>query len=62
MPENIVNLFKKKTNKGEIELIKSVIDTSRELNTANRNFESAEAELIDYYSYQIKASKAKAIQ
>ena len=26
---------------------------------ANKNFESAEYELIDYYTYQIKANKAK---
>lgn len=43
----------------EIELLKSILDTKRELVVANRNFESAEEELIDYYSYQIKASKAK---
>lgn len=43
----------------EIELLKSILDTKRELIVANKNFESAEEELIDYYSYQIKASKAK---
>lgn len=43
----------------EIELLKSILDTKRELTVANRNFESAEADLVDYYSYQIKASKAK---
>lgn len=47
----------KKNN--EIELLKSILATKRELLVANKNFESAEAELIDYYSYQIKASKAK---
>lgn len=30
-----------------------------ELIVANKNFEGAEGDLIDYYSYQIKASKAK---
>lgn len=48
----------KKTN-NEIELIKSILETKRELVIANRNFEIAEEELIDYYSYQIKANKAK---
>ena len=43
----------------EIELLKSILDAKRELVLANKNFESAEEELVDYYSYQIKASKAK---
>ena len=43
----------------EIELLKSILATKRELIVANKNFESAEGELVDYYSYQIKANKAK---
>lgn len=43
----------------DLELIKSVIKTKRELENASKNFDIAEAELIDYYSYQIKANKAK---
>lgn len=43
----------------DLELIKSVIKTKRELEIANINFNIAEEELIDYYSYQIKANKAK---
>lgn len=43
----------------EIELLKSILATKRELVIANKNFESAEEELVDYYAYQIKASKAK---
>lgn len=43
----------------EMELLKSILATKRELVVANRNFESAEQELVDYYSYQIKANKAK---
>jgi len=43
----------------EIELLKSILATKRELAIANKNFDLAEEELIDYYSYQIKASKAK---
>ena len=42
-----------------VELLKSILSTKRELFTANKNFESAEGDLVDYYSYQIKASKAK---
>ena len=66
MAENNFNIFKKIFTGGtnncsqkQLELIKSIIDTNRELKTANKNFESAEEELIDYYSYQIKANKAK---
>ena len=47
------------SKENEIELLKSILATKRELVVANRNFESAEEELVDYYSYQIKASKAK---
>lgn len=43
----------------DLEFIKSIIKTKRELEIANINFDLAEAELIDYYSYQIKANKAK---
>lgn len=49
----------KENLKREIELLTTIIDTKRELIVANRNFESAEDELIDYYSYQIKANKVK---
>lgn len=41
------------------QLIKSILETKIELENANINFESAEAEMIDYYSYQIKANKSK---
>lgn len=51
--------IKEEKVKNEIELLKLVLSTKRELITANKNFESAEAELVDYYSYQIKANKAK---
>ncbi|MCL2384097.1 MAG: YaaL family protein [Oscillospiraceae bacterium] len=66
MRDNNSNLFKKIFTKEEndapvrqLELIKSIIETNRELKLANQNFESAEKELIDYYAYQIKANKAK---
>lgn len=51
--------IKEEKVRSEIELLKSIIDTKRELVIADRNFECAEEELVDYYSYQIKASKAK---
>ena len=43
----------------DLEFMKSVIKTKRELELACVNFNVAEDELIDYYSYQIKANKAK---
>ncbi len=46
-------------NKIDIELVECILKTKTELNVANKNFEQAEGELIDYYLYQIKAHKAK---
>ncbi len=43
----------------EKELIKNIIKTKEELKKANRNFEFADSNLIDYYIYQIKANQAK---
>ena len=43
----------------ETELIKNIIKVKEELKTANKNFEFAEDELIDYYTYQIKANQSK---
>lgn len=43
----------------QLELIKSIIDAKRQLNLANKNFEYADGELIDYYAYQIKATRSK---
>lgn len=43
----------------EMELIKSIIRTREELKVANRNFEYAQDDLVDYYVYQIKANQAK---
>lgn len=48
-----------RSNKIDFELVDCIIKTKRELDVANKNFEQAEGELIDYYSYQIKANKAK---
>ncbi len=43
----------------EMELIRSIIKTREELKSNNKNFEYAKEELIDYYTYQIKANQAK---
>lgn len=43
----------------EIELIKNIIHTREELKNANINFEFANGDLVDYYTYQIKANQSK---
>ena len=43
----------------EIELIRTIIKTREELKVANINFEYAKEDLVDYYTYQIKANQAK---
>ena len=50
--------FRNKENPNS-DLIKSIIKTREDLQNANKNFEFAEGELIDYYLYQIKASQSK---
>lgn len=40
-------------------LIRSIMETKKNLNIAHRNFEFADEDLIDYYSYQIKANSSK---
>ena len=37
----------------------NIIKTKKDLDDSNNNFEYAENELIDYYTYQIKANKTK---
>ncbi|MCI9366166.1 MAG: YaaL family protein [Clostridia bacterium] len=49
----------KKTKVLNEDLIKSIISTREDLINANKNFEFAEGELIDYYLYQIKATQSK---
>ena len=41
------------------DLIKSLIKSKKELQIATKNFEQADEELIDYYTYQIKAIQSK---
>lgn len=43
----------------ESELIRNIIKTRRELDFANKNYEFADSDLIDYYIYQMKANQAK---
>ena len=54
------NIIMEKTEiEKESELIKSIIKTREELKIANKNFEYAQEDLVDYYAYQIKANQAK---
>lgn len=43
----------------EIELIRNIIKVNEEIAAANSNFQYAEEELVDYYTYQIKANQSK---
>ena len=43
----------------ELDLIKTIIRTREDLKIANRNFEYAKDDLVDYYTYEIKANQAK---
>ena len=52
-------ILEKTEEEKKIELIISVLKTKKELDLANKNFETAESGLVDYYVYQIKASKSK---
>lgn len=53
-------MIKGKTEKQkEIELMQTIIETKEMLKLAISNFEYAEDDLIDYYTYQIKANQSK---
>lgn len=52
-------IIEKTEQETQVELIKSIIDAKKQLDLASKNFEYAEGELIDYYAYQIKATRAK---
>ncbi len=53
-------MIKGKTDKEkEVELMQTIIETKEMLKLAISNFEFAEDDLIDYYTYQIKANQAK---
>ena len=53
-------MIKGKTEKErEIELMQNIIETKEKLQNARKNFEYAEDDLIDYYTYQIKAHQSK---
>lgn len=52
--------IREKTEEEKIsELVESIMKTREDLRQAHHNFEFAENDLIDYYSYQIKANQSK---
>lgn len=51
--------FDRKKNEIDVDLVKSIIDTKNALTLAIKNYEYADGEMIDYYSYQIKANSSK---
>ena len=53
------SIMQKSEEELDIELIKCIIKTKQDLKDANRNYEFAEGDLIDYYLYQIKAHQSK---
>lgn len=52
-------VIEKTEQEKEIELMVSIIKARKELEVASLNFEYAQDDLIDYYTYQIKATRAK---
>ena len=52
-------IIEKSEREKEIELMISIMKTKKELDESCKNFEYAQEELIDYYTYQIKATRAK---
>ena len=53
------NIVEKNEDEKNRELIASILKTQRTLEQAHQNFEFAEDDLIDYYSFKIKANQAK---
>ena len=54
-----IKIIEKTKQDKEIDLMISIIKAKKELEVANLNFEYAQDDLIDYYTYQIKATRAK---
>lgn len=41
------------------ELVKSILSAKEELNQLNKNFDNIDEDMIDYYTYQLKANQSK---
>ena len=46
-------------SQADFEIIRSILKSQKELEIAHRNFDYAEDDLIDYYSYKIKSEQSK---
>lgn len=57
--ENSKEFYQKSDEDVKKELIRTIKNVILELNTAYENYDSATEELVDYYSYQIKANQAR---
>ena len=49
----------KTENEKREELVKSILIAREELNQLNKNFEHADKDMIDYYTYQLKANQSR---
>lgn len=54
--KKIVDKSKKEMNRM---LVQSIINTNNNIEVAEKNYEFAEGEMIDYYLYTIKANQSK---
>lgn len=52
-------IIEKSEEEKKIELMVSIMKSKKEMDEACKNFEYAEDDLIDYYTYQIKANRSK---
>lgn len=52
-------IIEKSDKEKEADLIVSIMKAKKEMDEMCKNFEFAEEDLIDYYTYQIKANRAK---
>lgn len=52
-------IIEKTEKEKEIELIMSIMSAKKELDISLKNFEYAQDDLIDFYTYKIKATRAK---
>lgn len=54
-----IKIKDKTKNDKELELFKSILNAKEELKQLNKNFEYADKEMVDYYTYEIKANQSK---
>lgn len=57
--ENEENFYNPNEEEIKKELIRTINNVILELNVAHENYSNATGELVDYYSYQIKANQAR---